>query len=83
MWRDWFRWLQHRRRPSLAAPPPPAYPAGLIQAQAAVAKAEDTLTRLQAQEPEVDALAKKAEAIHRQNHLGPAFMRALGAERRA
>jgi hypothetical protein len=83
MWRDWFRWLEHRRRPALSPPPPPAYPSGLIRAQAELAKADDTLTRLQAQEPEVEALASKAAAIHRQNNLGPAFMRALGTERRA
>lgn len=81
MLRDWFRWLRRRHRPSLAQPPCPEYPGGLIRAQAELAKADDTLTRLEAQEPEVERLARRAEEIRRQNHLGPAVMKALGARR--
>jgi hypothetical protein len=79
----WMRDLiRKHRRPSLDPPPEPVYPDGLIRAQAELAKAEDTLTRLERQEPEVDAMSRRAETILRRNNLGPAFMRALG-ERRA
>lgn len=75
-------WLRRRKRPSLDQPPAPN-PAGIVEAQAQLRRAEDTLTRLVAREPEVDHASQTAAEIHRRNNLGPAFMAALGQHRKA
>lgn len=72
--------LRRHRRPSLS--PPPARPDGTRAAREEIRRAEDTLTNLERQEAVVDDLHQRADGLLRRNHLGPAFMKALG-ERRA
>lgn len=77
----WLRRVLARRRRSSLDPPPEHCPSGLAEAQAQMKRADQLLEELKAQEPAVHATAARAEHIHRQNNLGPAFMKALSERR--
>lgn len=74
--------LHRRVRPSMSVPPPRDME-GLEQARRQISRAETTLADLAATEPVVDHVARTAAEIHRRNNLGPAFMQALGKQRKA
>lgn len=77
----WMRRLLTRRtRPSLKAPPCPP-PERLEEAQAAAREAGEVLANAKRLEPVVTARAARAARIHRENNLGPSFMRALEGRR--
>lgn len=65
------RWLG-RRRPEFAAPPCPDQ-ARLLEAARRAQEAQRTLDQVEAQQPRIDAAAATADALRRQNHLGPSF----------
>lgn len=74
-WRSWKRRVV-ARRPGLRPPIPPD-PSGLAEARHAAREAADNLRQTLAQTPAVEERARRAERIHRENHLGPSIWRVM------
>lgn len=63
--------------------PPTVQPDHLNHARKQAARADEALRWVEAQDPIVDRASERAERIHRENHLGPAFMRVMRGSRDA
>lgn len=69
-----------RRTPHV---PPTVQPEHLHRARRQADQADLALRWVEAQDPIVDRASERAERIHRENHLGPAFMRVMRGGRDA